>query len=236
MIYNKKFQTKPYFAHAMGKLCFCPLYAKLLSINRTHRYNGPHDDISIVTFNNGASHNDKNPKLLINSLNRFGIKSRVLGANIHHWQNRFKIQLLANELESITTKHIIVSDCSDVLMLRPLKGMIAEFESFNADAVFNAEVNIWPIYLDQAIIDFEESIAKTELKFLNAGLWIARTEFAKIMVKHLLAIQSDVKSEQFYYKNIYKQLHPRMVIDCSCKLFQPLNRIPEEDCQLQNFF
>lgn len=227
---NLKYDTRPYFAHAPGRKEFIPTWQiiKNYALKNSFCTKTP-KDMTIITFNsseNGYDENGYNEKILgtfEKSLDRCGCEYTVL-RSLGKWKNINKIHLLKNFLPSIKTKYILVSDSSDVVILRGLETFIEDFNKFNKKAIFNAEKIIWPPDLDSSIKKFEEK--KHSGHYLNAGLWVGELEFAKkILASSVpLKIGQYENSEQRFYKHAYKNFNNQMGIDIKCELFQGLNR------------
>lgn len=227
MIYNKITGTRPYLAHAPGKLEHIPFWEVMLKLSSTFRVPlSVDEDLSIITFNNGLSTHNTKPLGLFES---FGVPCDVLGNGIYPWVNKVKLELLSVKLKELKTTCVLVADSSDVFILRKLVGLVKRFESFNCGAVFNAEKIVWPPDLDSEYVLFENRIHSN--CYLNAGLWIARTDFACKVVDYALNLNPNTAhsgSEQVYYKNCYKWFYPQMQVDVNCNLFQGLNRVDDE--------
>lgn len=227
MIYNKKFNTYPILAHAPGLIKFIPLWFDLLYLeNLFRKKQKPPNNLTVVTFNNNleSGHNDKKTGLFERN-----IETNVLGQNIIEWKNSYKIPLLLNFLEKVTTDFVLICDSSDVFVLSDLSNIIEKFKNMNCSACFNAEV-LQQKNIDQNIIDYENEIQCN----LNAGAWIGYTKFAKNFVYkcNQLTKKYNYSSEQWYYKNIFFEHRECIKIDKNCSIFQGLNRIDREEIEL----
>jgi len=231
MIFNKLYNTTPKFIHAAGKPEFLPLWPEIKSLPLMFRTACP-SNLTIVTYNSGpVGYNGKTNGLFEKSLVRAGVENFVvLGHGIKHWMNKLKIDLLQSYLSSVTTEYLLSSDSSDVILVGPLDGIVEEFNTFKCQMLFNAEQNIWPTDLEQNIVNFELSKAGAFIApFLNAGLWLARTDFLRQHLHELHSYEFTTKhimSEQIYYKYFYYN-HPEIKLDFTCKLFQNINRVGE---------
>jgi len=229
LIYN----THPRFTHASGRPQFLPLWQSIKSIDFQFKTVCP-CDLTIVTYNNGPlGYNGKTNGTFEQSLLRAGIDNfHVLGKGITSWINKLKIPLLELFLQDLKTEYILSSDSSDVLLVRGLEGIIDDFRDFNCEMIFNGEKNIWPIDLSGTIIEFEKRAAGDSLfPFLNAGLWIAKTDFIKSKITEIKNYTFQTKhvfSEQIYYKQFYFNHHPLVQVDFKCKIFQNINRVGRE--------
>src|SRR5690348_11828376 len=125
---NKLYNTNPKFIHASGKPEFLPLWDKIKAKDFNLSTKIP-NDLTIVTFNNGGSYNDKKSGTFEKSLIKAGITQfTVLGSGIKNWMNKLKIQLLTNAIKTIKTNYILSSDSSDVLLVDDLTDIIEQFE------------------------------------------------------------------------------------------------------------
>lgn len=224
MIVNKKFGTRPFFVHGLGRLQFIPLWDEFFPPTRKFRVP---DGVTVITFNNGGKgYNGKPLGALEQSLSGELV---VLGQGLEDWKNKAKIQLLYDALPSVKSPYVLVSDSSDVIAIRNLHDIVAKFESFHCRALFNAEKNKAPADVADDIFEFEMQVAvDKEFPFLNAGLWIADTAFAKVLTTECLSAAQSSKhpgSEQFFYKPCYVRHHPDILLDHRCELFQSINRV-----------
>lgn len=189
--------------------------------------------LTAVTFNNGREgHNSKHPGVFESSVEDVV----VLGSGILEWKNAMKINLLWEFLASVSTEHVLVSDSSDVVLIGDANKLIPWLESSGRSAIFNAEKKQWPTNLPTNIGEFELSISQTSYPHLNAGLWLAKTEFAKELVGFCRRMIGISGSEQYYYKHAYPTFFPAMVIDDSCEMFQNLNRVGDDELSVPYFF
>lgn len=239
MIFNKNTKTKPFIAHAPGKLKYVPLWKDVISLSNLRPYSPTVNlkDLSVVTFNNGKSHNEKPVSLFESIADLCQLKYDVLGKSVKKWSNKVKVNLLNDHLKSVSTDYILVLDSSDVFLLRSLEGIVKEFKQHDCQALFNAEKIIWPLDLSEEIKSFEESIHPGF--YLNAGAWIAYSKFAKELlqiVSELKVDTSHLNSEQVYYKYAYKLFYPKIKVDVSSSIFQGLNRVNCSELSLLKLF
>lgn len=190
------------------------------------------ENLTVVTFNNGVvqGYNEK-PMGLFES---FVDGCCVLGSEIKEWQNKMKILLLFDFLGSVETEFVLICDSSDVFVVNRLDYLVEGFQEESCGACFNAEKRNWPYDLPEEIVCFENT--KHPGMYLNAGVWMAYTEFAKFVVSSCLKTDeiSDQheESEQVHYKFVYSKLWPEMKIDADCSIFQGLNRTGTEELSL----
>lgn len=235
MIYNCITGSQPIFVHAPGRPEYTPLWpaVKSLSLMMPPRsYNL--DNLTIATINNGGiAQNNKILGTFEKSLDLSGLSYEVLGSNVKQWQNKMKISLMYDFIKKVNTPYVLFSDSSDVILIRPINDLIKKFKSLNCKACFNAEKVNWPLDLPKNIIQFEKSLHP--YLFLNAGLWIAESSFAKILIEECMIINprtSHIESEQVYYKFCYSKFYPDIKVDFDSILFQGLNRVDETEIRL----
>lgn len=217
MITNKITGTKPFFVHAPGKLEFCPCWTIALQLKPFRIKSTNHNDITVITFNNGYAFDGKQPGSLEDSLRDSQVPFNILGESIINWRNNLKIELLHEFLPSVKTKYVLISDSSDVLLVGDFDSFFQKFSASGIKCCFNAEKMNWPP--DMAI-----------LPNLNAGLWVAETTFAKELIN--LAKEANPptqykNSEQAYYKIACSELN--VMVDINCTFFQGLNRVSPKD-------
>lgn len=239
MIYNRITHTWPVLAHAPGKPEFIPLWPAVRSLAMVLPPRSTHpENLTVVTFNNGGkSYNGKILGTLERSLQLSNITCTVLGGDVREWQNKIKISLMADFISKTQTPYVLFADSSDVVLINHLSNLVCKFKQMGCRAVFNAEKKNWPFDLPKEIVDFESSLHP--FLFLNAGLWIADSEFARTLISECLKITpntSHVGSEQAYYKFCYRQFYPDIRVDFKCELFQGLNRVGEEEIQITKVF
>ena len=133
-------------------------------------------------------------------------------------------------MKNTDVKYIIGHDASDIFFVRHPNRIVEIFENeFECEALFNAEKICWP---KQTRIKYKEFYHSKNfkhnptVKFLNAGLFIAKTEFLPELCD-LLANTSEFPSgdDQGQLHKIYLKLFPRIQIDTECKVFQHTARI-----------
>ncbi|NIQ15564.1 MAG: hypothetical protein GTO02_14550, partial [Candidatus Dadabacteria bacterium] len=127
--------------------------------------------------------------------------------------------------------YILSSDSSDVVVVGDLLNIVQKFESFDCEMVFNAEKNIWPTDLSKNMIEFEKARAGDYIfAFLNAGLWIGKTDFVKRVIREMFTYKFKTKhtmSEQIYYKFLQFHHPDDIKLDYKCQIFQNINRVDE---------
>ena len=205
------------------------------------------DELTIITWNSTGIKG-----YCERSMEKMGVSYLCLGANIKKWRFIDKITTALEIIDSINTPYVMALDCFDVLLLRDPYEAVEKFKKMDCDMLFNGEKNYHPdlgimTIGNYSITDkwkkYEESIAKSEWKFLNAGALIAKTEFYKeFLIKSLErheAIKNNPESLQLprdpVYKKypeykvsnddqlidhwIYHDFHPRIMIDYKMEIF-----------------
>jgi hypothetical protein len=191
--------------------------------------------LDMFTVNNHNEHGSA-----VRQMRHFGMKVNILGQGITHYDHHVKIPLLIDYIPRIEKEYTMFFDSDDVHFSQ---GPLAILDSFkklddckmlcNADAWFFPNGPIESTKMKKWMSDTTNAeISKpTPYMYLNSGVWIAETKFLQEeflpRLKILRSMQdlkmstqtySDIDQSLFHY--IYKDLHPSMKIDHSCKLFQ----------------
>ncbi len=151
----------------------------------------------------------------------FKVPYVVKGRGTQGWVNTMKAGLLADYLPEIKTKYTMGIDSHDVILLKEANGIIDTFEKqFDCDMLFNGELVSYPE--NNELAEFEKSIyGESPFRYLNSGVWIAKTEFLKEVMKDVLEFRSSrPKSDQEIYRKLHKKYYPRVQVDSKCQLFQ----------------
>jgi hypothetical protein len=160
------------------------------------------------------------------SLSRLGYTCVVLGQEIKRWENIAKIGLNREALARIDTEYVMACDSHDVVMLGDPAIVLDHFESIpGCEMLCNAEKNHWPRGLYTK--DFEEAVAEKPFCYLNSGVWIARTAFARELAEEATLVQppqgwSGGWDDQGVFKMLYQRHYPVMRVDDHCRVFQSL--------------
>jgi hypothetical protein len=241
---NLEFGTSPVFLHSHGwgphpektKMfhIFNQIKQKLLS--EPSQKTGSIPDLTIIAFNN-----KKQKYALEECLDHFEVPYLCLGKNVKKFNLADKLDLTFEALKNIKTKYILAADAKDVLMLdHPNKALEIFKKEFNCKMLFQASLIHFPTINTK---EFEESVAKTDFKYLNGGLCIGETKFLKKIYKEATGIKLKEKgnefswSEQQILKQLYKKHYPQIQIDQECRIFQSLKRVNiafhNNDCYTQ---
>ena len=227
---NLEFGTSPVFLHSHGwgphpektKMfhIFNQIKQKLLS--EPSQKTGSIPDLTIIAFNN-----KKQKYALEECLDHFEVPYLCLGKNVKKFNLADKLDLTFEALKNIKTKYILAADAKDVLMLdHPNKALEIFKKEFNCKMLFQASLIHFPTINTK---EFEESVAKTRFRYLNAGLMIGETEFVRKMFNKAAEIMSKKKTEWYFdqeiFKRFYKKYYPQIQIDQECRIFQSLKRV-----------
>lgn len=240
MLTNKLYGTSPVFAHSPGNPARSPLWREMNRLATSCRVQTKlPPEFSIVTFNNGAQtgFNNKRLGLLEECLDKAEVPYTVLGRGEENWANKFKIEMLKVHLDNTSHEYVIVADSADVFLVGRLEEIPSKFEAFNCEAVFNCEKSLWPHDLERSILEFEQE--QHPSKFFNAGLWVAKREFAQELVEFcskVIPVTEHINSEQARYKYAYRQFYPRLKVDYECSMFQDLHKTGYEEISLIKLF
>ena len=151
----------------------------------------------------------------------FNVPYVMRGRGTPNWANTMKAGLLAEYLPNITSKYTMGIDSHDVFLLKDANGIIDTFESkFDCDMLFNGELVSYPE--NNELAEFEKSIyGHSPFRYLNSGVWIAKTEFLKEVINDILQFRSSrPRSDQEIYRKLHKKYYPRVQVDSKCELFQ----------------
>jgi len=211
-------------------------------------------DLTIITINNSAKKG-----ILEKSLDRLGVPYIVLGKDVNDWKNIYKIQLFHKAINSINTTYVMGLDAYDVLVLRDPKEAVEKFKNMDCDMLFNGEVTFYPScnslgqvkksFITEEWKEFQKNIAKSPWAYLNAGMWIAKTEFYRKFIKECFTRNAEslvkagrlpiyrkqedkghhqklTESEQVIMHWVFKDFYPRVQIDYENSIFFNIVKLP----------
>jgi hypothetical protein len=161
------------------------------------------------------------------SLDYFGCPYLVIGKEIVEWGFQKRLKAIAAHLEEVGTEYLMVLDSDDVFAVDSLATVVDRFEKrFECDMLMNAAQNFWPPELedDPGLRKFCEStpsVGGPEHKFVNGGLWIARTEFYRGIVDEVMSTRParDGCDQSVFYQ-VYRNHYPAIQMDYRCEIFQ----------------
>lgn len=228
-IHNLLSNTDPLAAHCPGPLHFD--WQRFCDAAAAHTIKGDKrcDRLTFLTWN-ATSRSEKPNGVLEGSLSRFGVQPIVLGSGIKQWRNIKKFALTAEALRHVRTPYVLGADSSDVVVFRDPRLFVKRFEEhFSADLVFNATGSrCWPELPEY--VSFESTRPTAALAqgrhWLNAGLWMGRTDFCRAYFAELakaVPVVGYEYSEQAVVKREWPKWYPRVQLDYFSQLFQWFN-------------
>jgi len=152
------------------------------------------DDLTIVTCRNEGSMEDRiidhlkgyeEKSILESSLEYLGIDGLVvLKDGRLPWRNTFKFEMLNNYLNSgkCKTKYFMCCDAIDVIFKDDPQKVIDIFESFDCDALFMSTHSTDGYNCMSDVKEFVDKINGGNSRYLNSGVYIAKTEFIKEVI------------------------------------------------------
>jgi hypothetical protein len=153
-----------------------------------------------------------------------------------------KPHLLVKHLDSITTTYVIGWDVDTFFTDHPNE-IVRRFKEMDCEWLFNAGANIFPHSMAEFYKEWPEhwedliEIANAGVvpwRFLNSGLWVARTDFLREITDDLIMTElwDDDFGEQGHITTLYKKHFGRIRQDMRCKIFQAMGYAPEGCLQL----
>lgn len=179
--------------------------------------------------------------IMESTLNKMGIPwlniaDYYTGGGLHGRRQLIKKpRMLYDSLHKINTKYIIGWDVGDTFFIDTPNKIVEIFETkFNCEMLFNCEPVCYPVEANEIYEnwdDYTSHVNNSIFKFLNSGLWIAKTEFyreiyADIVSAKKLTHKGSWPGDQGVFQQIYKKYFPRIQVDHQCKIFQSTCNIP----------
>jgi len=232
-------KINPKIIHAAGKIEKNEIWSTLFQIPIS-KMKKKNSNLSLITYNqncNSQYKNYKNLGLAEYCFDKLGVEYCVLSANTKIWSNRLKIPLTLDFLKKCNTEFVMACDSSDVFVFDLPDTEI--LNRLNCDMLFNAESYFWPENLYN-IKQKEEKLFSGKFRYLNSGLWVARTNYAKnvfeILNKMYLNNERSLykNSDQVLFKLIYLDQYPKIKIDHECSIFYNSSRIELSEYQKIN--
>lgn len=252
MLLNTLFNTRPIVLHAPcieheaenSRKIFLNIKNKFLSCPPATCVP---DNYTLITWNT------KETSHLQDSLDHLGVDYHLLSYPQDEWINTKKIDLTYNFLDKVETKYLIGIDALDAIVLDDPQKIVDRFKSKDCKMLFNATVVSYPDYREDSKIsqlvdrsctriediEFHKNIKiNSPFKYLNAGAWIADTDFCKKFYKRVLEKDALLREifevnpeEQFQDYIESEQLRIRLAavtfdeveIDYKCEIFQLMN-------------
>jgi hypothetical protein len=222
---NRLFGTQPVAIHAPGA-SYAGFQRLVNSVCAAPPRKSSCDDLTIVTWNSGPRA-EKPCGVLERSLERLGIRPVVLGADQLDWKNIDKLRLTAAALREIDTPYVLGADSCDVLFVDSPAVALERFrEHFTCELVFNSTGGrSWPELPQFVAYESSRPLAAVAQgrHWLNSGLWIARTEFAREFFAALAkcpAMPGFETSDQAVIKREWPHWYPRVQLDYLSQMFQ----------------
>ena len=169
------------------------------------------EELTIVTCRNEGKMTDRlihelqgydEVSLLESSLQFLGISSlEVLTDARLPWRNTFKFQMLHDYLNSgkCNTEYFMCCDAIDVIFKDDPQKVIDIFESFDCDALFMSTHSTDGYNCMLQVKQFIDNINGGNGRYLNSGVYIARTEFIKEVINEAMnyAIPHGVTMDKY---------------------------------------
>lgn len=139
------------------------------------------------------------------------------------WNNTMKIKAILEALDEVKSDYVLIMDANDVLISGSLKSLLTKFKTYNRKMIFNATKNNYPNTIVDIVPDRD---SRKEFKYLNAGVCISETKFARTFYKEAYdlhrsgEIYNPVDSEQLIIRNVFKNDLTDVDFDFECNLFQ----------------
>lgn len=147
-----------------------------------------------------------------------------------------KPKMLRDSLSKINTEYIMGWDITDTFFTTSPNKIVERFESeFDCDMLFNAEVVCYPKEareLYETWNNYDEIVKQSPFRFLNSGLWIAKTDFCREIIDDVIKTKKLVHmgswpGDQGVFQQIYQKYFPRIQVDHQCKIFQATCNLPD---------
>lgn len=183
-------------------------------------------DLTIITI-----YTDKDQCYLCkqDETHHYGLVNAAEDFHPTEWNMTYKISLLINALEKITTSYVLILDGYDVL-IQNLDNIIPKFLEFETRILFNASKNNFP---DVHIDKIYARDARGAFRFFNAGCCIGYSEDVLNFYRECLAIKDTLdnqfNSEQFVLRHVFakyseeltNEYYPSYIeFDYECYIFQ----------------
>jgi len=210
MIKNYLFNTHPTIIHSPGNNGFFKDIVLEFRNTRQRNKKTPVEDCEVFTWNNRGR-----PGVLEKSLEKLGCPYTVMGGKIAKslWKNIFKVYLTVRFLKTVKTKYVMGIDSFDAIFTKHPNHALELFKEFKKPLIFNA-TTAPNLTITKQMRDWEKTLYPNQLNgFLNAGAWIAETQYAR----------------EFFQKVLEKSRHRKKTINKHAKkgtLIQPPNRHP----------
>jgi|SaaInlV_165m_DNA_1040744.scaffolds.fasta_scaffold07657_10 hypothetical protein len=157
-------------------------------------------------------------------MDHFGIHYEVLGQDLEQYSHWAKYELFLDVIQSITHEYTMLIDTDDIFFINDLSHLVDTYAGvMGCDMLHNAEGWYAPKGQPPGFREFEDSVAplNSPYKYLNGGLWIAKTEFLQgSFYEELKKVDPWNKNDQAVYHTLYPKFYPQVKIDSKCQYFQ----------------
>lgn len=174
-----------------------------------------------------------------------------MGSDIKAWSNYYKFDLNLKAIEECQTPYIMGCDSHDVVLIREPSNIVDVFENKGCDLMFNAECLFYPSFVHEPVIGgwraFQRNLTTSKFAFLNAGVWIGKTEFCKEFFSRAQSIKiydlmdcepyeflrrSSIGCDQSSLHCLFREFHPRVQLDYNTEAFFNIANIDPQDITL----
>lgn len=122
-------------------------------------------------------------------------------------------------------EYVLVTDCRDVLFLADTDEIVQKFEAYNSPLVMSAEKGLWPPAPE--LVEHFYNKDPNGYNFVNAGQYIAKWDFAKHCLRHLLdkyrGVHPGADNSQGWWMWAKMRGELDYVLDTKCEIFQSLS-------------
>ena len=109
--------------------------------------------------------------------------------------------MLRDSLNKIETEYIMGWDITDTFFTATPNEIVERFETeFDCEMLFNAEVVCYPAEaskLYESWSNYNSIVNNSPFKFLNSGLWIAKTDFCREIIGDVIKTKKLVHMGSF---------------------------------------
>lgn len=135
----------------------------------------------------------------------------------------YKIILLRMFLDECDEDEVVLfTDAHDVYVTGSHDEILARYWSMNADIVFSAEKNCWPVkHLETQYTTHTDKYIK--YKYLNSGALIGKVSVLKQWMDQNFHNVSGSTDDQLWYTQLYLKDQKRVKLDTRCEIFQCLH-------------
>ncbi len=147
--------------------------------------------MKVVTI---ATESNKHLERLFNSAKHFDIPVIVLGKGKVYRNHNDKTAFLLEFLDDIdSSETVLYVDGFDCVFLRDLEYIERQFKTFNHPFVISTEQNFncGSSLLQKLFYYFKYPAGKKPYRFLNAGSWIAKADYARSILEKVLVENGD---------------------------------------------